>query len=145
MVSQADVVLRINMGVTAAEVIDGEAVMINLSDGMYYTMDGIGAEVWLLLERGCSVRAMARWLSARHRVDEDRVLTDVGAVVDELVAAGLVLRDEHASVADEVEVEVAAAGPAIPYVAPQVVRYSDMGDVLALDPPLPLLEPTPEP
>jgi hypothetical protein len=137
MVSRADSALRVNTAVTAAEVIDGEAVMINLSDGMYYTMDGVGSEVWLLIERACSLPVIARSLAGRYRVEEARVLDDVGRVVDELAAAGLIVREDGES-AEPGELDW---GDPPPYAAPELVAYTDMGDVLALDPPLPLLDP----
>lgn len=133
--------LVVNAAVTAAEVIDGEAVMINLSDGTYYTMDGVGSEVWLLIERGCSLEAIAGSLAARHGVEEARVLDEVGEVVDALLSAGLVIEgDATAAVVADVEL----LGPSPTYGKPELVTYSDMADVLALDPPLPMLEPTGE-
>jgi hypothetical protein len=143
MVNRGDPALRVNTALTAAEVIDGEAVMINLGDGMYFTMDGVGAELWLLIEQGCSLAPIATCLAGRYEVEEPRVLADLGRVVDELVSAGLVVLDEGAR---DREPNVGDWDPpSAAYTAPALVSYSDMGDVLALDPPLPLLDPTPEP
>ena len=38
-----DVVYRVNSPNVVAEVIDGEAVIVNLRNGMYYSLDGGGA------------------------------------------------------------------------------------------------------
>ena len=134
--------LRVNSAVTAAEVIEGEAVMINLGDGMYFTMDGVGAELWLLIEQSASLLAIAGCLAERHGVDQGRVVDDLRGVADELVAAGLVVVDTDAETAEAFDVDWPEPRPT--YVPPVLVTYSDLGDVLALDPPLPILGPTPE-
>lgn len=138
-VTPVDQRLSVNTFAVAAEVIDGEAVIINLSDGMYFTMDGVGAEVWRLVEQGCSLRTMAACLAARYGVDEARVLADLDEVAAALLAAELVVaEDGHAAGG-------ALDGDPPDYAKPELVSYSDMADVLALDPPLPVLDPPPEP
>ena len=39
----------------ASKVIDGEAIIINLANGVYYSMDKVGALVWDLLQTGYSL------------------------------------------------------------------------------------------
>jgi len=34
----------------AAKVMDGEAVIIDLASGVYYSMDGVGGLIWSLIE-----------------------------------------------------------------------------------------------
>ena len=130
-------ILDVNTDLVAGEVVDGEAVIINLSNGMYYTMDGVGAEVWQLIERRRCMDEMAQEIGARYGVDRETVLGDLGVVVAELVAEGLVLA-ENGSAAPE-DAPVALARPTAPYTKPALTRYTDMSEVLALDPPLPEL------
>ena len=130
-------ILTVNTDLVAGEVVDGEAVIINLSNGMYYTMDGVGAEVWQLIERRRSMQQMSGEIGARYGVDRETVLGDLGVVVAELVAEGLVLAENGSSAPDASSVELAR--PTAPYAKPALVRYTDMSEVLALDPPLPEL------
>jgi hypothetical protein len=117
----------------AAEVIDGEAVIINLATGLYYSLDGAGGQVWALVDAGCDVEAAASAIADAYGITIDVARNDVVALVGELVAEGLV-----EPVGDGV---VASAARAVRvdggYRAPNLVVYRDMGDLLALDPPAP--------
>ena len=48
--------LRPNGEEVAAKVMDGEAILINLSNGMYYSMDKVGGFIWELIEGGYSIQ-----------------------------------------------------------------------------------------
>lgn len=134
--------LRVNTELVAGEVVDGEAVIINLSNGLYYTMDAVGADVWQLIEGGASASHMAAALSTRYGVDPATVLADVTRVIAELVAEGLVLdRDTPPTAPTSAPPAVVLGPPAARYAAPALTRYTDMSEVLALDPPLPELGP----
>src|SRR4029450_13507670 len=41
---------RVNSPQVINETIDGEAIMINLATGSYYSLDRVGGDVWTLLE-----------------------------------------------------------------------------------------------
>lgn len=133
--------LRVNVDEVAAEVIDAEAVLINLSTGMYYTMDKVGAVVWQLIEGGHSMAEMSSIIAERYGVDPDMVLRDLEKVVRDLLEQRLVAVEEGrtapmANAADTPrDVEV--------YARPTLCKYTDMAEVLALDPPLPVLRERP--
>ena len=42
--------LRVNRPTVISETIDGEAVVINLDSGHYYSLDGTAGEIWSLVE-----------------------------------------------------------------------------------------------
>jgi hypothetical protein len=100
-------ILDVNTDLVAGEVVDGEAVIINLSNGMYYTMDGVGAEVWQLIERRRSMHDMAGEIAARYGVDRETVLGDLRVVVAELVAEDLVRAANGSSAPEDAPVELA--------------------------------------
>jgi len=118
-----------------AEVIDGEAVIINLSTGVYYSMDRTGALVWEALAAGRSAEEIAAALSASGGVPADVVESDMDRVLTLLVGEGLV-----ASSADATTSTTLLAFPAGAYSAPTLTSYRDMRDLLALDPPAPGLD-----
>jgi len=125
----------------AAKVIDGEAIIMNLSNGLYFSMDHVGAAVWELVERGSSMEEMAEVLEGRFRTDRETVLGDVSRLVDELLLEDLVRVTEAAS---NGKPDIPVAADDKPYQAPVLNKYSDMADLLALDPPMPGLGDTPE-
>lgn len=70
--------------------LEGEAVILNLGDGVYYGLDGVGARVWELLREPRSVDELAGAVAAEYHVDRDTALADLLALLGELAGRGLV-------------------------------------------------------
>ena len=137
----AETRLSINDDEIAAEIIDSEAVLINLGTGMYYTLDGMGCEVWAMIERRLSLAEMSDALAVRYRVEQADVLSDLTRLAGELLEEGLVRLTPEAGGADRVGGPATGLSPGADVYAPPILhRYTDMAEVLALDPPLPALK-----
>lgn len=135
-------VVRPNTDEVASEVMDGEAVLINLSNGMYYSIDGIGGMIWERIEQGCLLQAVCEEISARCGVEQAAVEADVSRFVNELLAERLVTAAEDAQARTPATSDAPPAG-GLSYAAPCLNIYRDMGDLLALDPPMPGLKDIP--
>jgi hypothetical protein len=122
----------------AAKVIDGEAIMINLANGIYYSMDKVGGLIWEMLEGGQSLEEMIATIIARYDVSLEQVKTDIEQLVDELLRENLVTVAENVAHPNG-KVELGQQEK-LPYETPKLNIYRDMGDLLALDPPTPGLE-----
>jgi len=131
--------LRANDAECAAKVLDGEAVIINLLNGTYYSLDKAGAVVWELAASGGTVSEIAGGVSARYDVDASRARQDVERLVAELVAERLLVPANGAA-ASTADAPSASGNGRLPYEAPMLTTYRDMADLLALDPPMPRLE-----
>jgi len=118
----------------AAKVIDGELIIIRLSDGTYYSMDSVGTCVWQLIDARHDVDAIARALADWYSLPIARVSTDVSALLRELLAERLIVAASDAS--EAVSVVDPPAEPRV-YETPSLQIYRDMGNLLALDPPTP--------
>ena len=125
----------------AAKVMDGEAILINLSNGIYYSMDKVGAVVWELVERNFSPEEMVASIMSRYEVETEKAQADVERLLKELVDEKLILAADGAVGGDREQLEQVDTKE--PYEPPQLNIYRDMGDLLALDPPTPGLEVTP--
>jgi hypothetical protein len=132
--------VRPNTDDVAAKVIDGEAIIMNLSNGLYFSMDRVGSAVWEMVEAGLSVDEMTSRLDAHYDVDLDAVREDVSRLVSELLAEELVLVTEAGPSSPPADVGAADH----PYSPPTLNKYDDMADLLALDPPMPGLGTVPE-
>ena len=130
---------EMNVGEVAAKVIDGEAILINLTDGMYFSMDEVGTMIWELLERGHSLEQVANSVSEQYDVGPEQAASDVQRLVAELHDARLI--EPTDGPAPTLDVSVAAGTS--PYAEPRLNSYGDMGDLLALDPPMPGIVDTP--
>lgn len=76
----------------------GEAAILNLESGVYYGLDAVGARVWHLLQEPRTVQDIRETLLMEYEVERDRCERDLLALLQELVAAGLIeVRDESAA------------------------------------------------
>lgn len=126
-------VFRIDAANIMHEVIEGEVVIVNLENGSYYSLDGIGATIWERLATGCTLDALADELAARYGEVRETVAKDVAAFVRQLHVEQLVVQaapNGHGAA----EATVAPSAPAQGYVAPVVHKYTDMEELLLVDP-----------
>jgi len=128
--------LKVNVSDIAAKVIDGEAILINVANGMYHSMDDVGAVVWELIEEGHSLGQISECIAARYDAPLETVRTDIERLGDELLEGHIVDLDTE----PPLPLEVQAPASKQPYKAPVLNTYDDMSDLLALDPPMPGVE-----
>lgn len=129
--------LKPNTAEVAAKDVDGEAVLINLTNGMYYSMDLVGGFIWSLIEGGYDLAAIADAVAKRYGIAEDMAKKDVETLAQQLLDENLALRGEGEASSGPIEAKGAPAPEA--YAAPQLNKFDDMVDLFALDPPLPEL------
>ena len=129
--------LQPNREEIAAKVMDGEAIIINLTTGVYYSMDKVGGLVWDLIDGGSSVEEIVEFILSRYDVGRERAEADVERLAAELMQEKLVLESNGEVTPTERKV---SEPDKLPYEPPKLNIYHDMGDLLALDPPTPGLE-----
>jgi hypothetical protein len=125
--------LKVNVGDIAAKVIDGEAILINISNGMYHSMEKVGAVVWELIQEGHSLAQISEFIAARYDAPLETIQADLERLGNELLQGNIVAPDTEP--ASPLDVQPPAAKQ--PYQAPVLNTYDDMSDLLALDPPMP--------
>ncbi len=74
--------------------VDGELVMLDPQTSKYFGLDAVGHRIWDLLEAPTTLDDVVGRLIGEYDVDADRCSTEVAALVDDLVDAGLVERIE---------------------------------------------------
>ena len=83
--------VQANPDEVAAKVVQGEAIIINLASGVYYSMTGVGAAAWGLLEATGDVERTVDTLCASYNVDAPRCRAEVERLVAELLTERLLL------------------------------------------------------
>lgn len=109
------------------ESIDGEALIVNLRTGLYYSARGSGDLLWQMVLAGYTPAEAAAAISCSDR-PADTVATDVARFVEELVAEELV-RPRAARAVQRIE-----ARPVTAFEIPVLERFADLQDLLVLDP-----------
>ena len=70
--------------------IAGEAVLLDLEKGMYYGLNEVGVEIWKLVEEGRTPAETVDALTGEFEVDAETLMSDLVALLSDLVEAGLV-------------------------------------------------------
>ena len=118
----------------AAKVMDGEAIIINLGTGIYYSLGTTGAFIWSLIEKRPSIRDVIRNVVEQYEVGEAEATSDVLRLSAELCAEGLAVASIEGVA---VPIEPQAGLQRQRYEAPTIEKFTDMAEMFALDPPLP--------
>jgi hypothetical protein len=135
-----DLRLRIRTDVAAAKVIDGEAVIINVVTGRYYSLEAAGALAWTVLtERPSTLAEIAARLTRHYAVTPETALADLERLTAELIGEDLVTTapDENGATPHPAAPSDEGSGEGLAYTRPELAIFSDMEDLLAFDPPLP--------
>lgn len=68
----------------------GESAILNLKSGVYYTLDPVGARVWNILQRPCSVHDVRDTLLSEYEVECELCEHDLYALLEKLLREGLI-------------------------------------------------------
>jgi hypothetical protein len=68
----------------------GEAAILDMKSGIYYGLDAIGAQIWNLIQEPKTVDEISAVILAEYDVETDRCQHDIVALLQDLMAHGLV-------------------------------------------------------
>jgi hypothetical protein len=68
----------------------GEAVILNLKTGKYYSLNAVGTRIWELIENPQTIRGLVDVIESEYQVERERLEQDVFAVFTKLINARLV-------------------------------------------------------
>ncbi len=115
---------RINNPKVIHETFETEVVIVNLESGNYYSVGGSGIEIWRRLRAGLMTPDIIAGLGVNG--DSARIT----AFLDELEREQLIVRDETGAQSEKLE----ARAPGVPFVPPTLEKFTEMRDLLLLDP-----------
>ena len=69
----------------ASKLFEGEAIVVNLVTGAYYSMESVSAMVWQMLDKGCSLREIVAAIAARYDVSSEQAEADAERLTRELL------------------------------------------------------------
>ncbi len=124
---------RINRDEIAHDVIDGEVILINTLSGFYYSLRGSAVALWGEIEDGRSLDGLSDWAAGRYGLGRDAATGAVEDFVATLVADRVLLPADGPAPAG-IERRTPPAAPDEPFSPPVVERFTEMQDLLTLDP-----------
>ncbi len=70
--------------------LDGEVVILNLKDGVYYGLETVGARVWKLIQEPKTLKEILEILLQEYDVEPDRCARELQALLEDLAAKELI-------------------------------------------------------
>lgn len=79
----------------ASQTLDGEAVLLHLQSGTYFTLNETGTFVWDLLEAERAPAELLEALVEAFEVDDATARRDLAELLDQLLSNGLIQRGQE--------------------------------------------------
>ena len=119
------------------ETIEGEAILIHLETGFYYSLDGSGSEIWDLAAGGRTRDEITAGLRQRYDAPPGAVEDGVASLVGRLLEEGLIVESEgsdNGSAPLSTSDDLGDGSGRTEFVEPVLHRYTDMADFMLVDP-----------
>jgi Coenzyme PQQ synthesis protein D (PqqD) len=126
--------LRMNSPQVISETIQGETIVIHLTTGTYYSLQGTGAEVWDALNAGASVAEAVDGLAAHYEASREEIDEAVAQLVRDLRSEDLVADVDGEGPPAPAAMQNGSAAERKPFAAPRLEKFTDMQDLVLLDP-----------
>ncbi len=111
---------------------DGEVVIVSMDTGAYYSLQGSAAAIWDLIEKKATFTDIVADLSTRFTATAAEIEATLTAFLVELQNERLIV-EQSASSGNSTTVD-AFLGERAAFVAPALAKFSDMQELLLLDP-----------
>lgn len=116
------------------EQFDEEVVIVDLDTGSYYSLSGVGGEVWNAIENGASAAGIIQQLTATYDASAMEIETAITRLLEELQAEGLITPSTSAQSAGETPAPSNESKAKTEWQAPLLQKFTDMQALLLLDP-----------
>lgn len=112
------------------ETIDDETIVIDFDDGTYYSLRTTANFIWQLLE-SASAEQIIQAVCQTYTGDPEQIESSVQAFLSQLVQAQLIVETAGGT---PQPVSAIIDGAPLPFTPPILEEYTDMQDLLLLDP-----------
>ena len=118
------------------EVFEDEIILVNLKEGIYYSLRDTAAFIWKIIAQPMTISQITTQLRASYQVKiagtkkTTTIETDVQTFIEMLLAEALIV----SAPPSDVPQMWAQVEPPVPYQPPVVERYTDMQELLLVDP-----------
>ncbi|MEM1167875.1 MAG: PqqD family protein [Cyanobacteria bacterium P01_H01_bin.35] len=129
---------QINSPKVVQETIEGEVVIVNLDKGDYYSLLNTGADIWSAIEKGHSTTEIIAEMTERYEGDRETIETAVNSLItqlreEEIIIVAPINEGENQN-REEVKATTDNNQQKLPFEPPILSKYTDMEELLALDP-----------
>ena len=137
----SNVPYKINKANVVSEKFDDEVVIINLDSGNYYSLEGVGFNIWSIIENGASLDKIIDWVMSQYDSSNPEEINKlVSQFVAELCEEDLItpdktLENKDLKISDNQNERKTISGNPLSTLGKIVLqKYTDMQDFLLVDP-----------
>ena len=115
------------------ETIEGEAVIVNLENGVYYSLRNSGVDAWNMIETGANFEEISKMMTDRYNVSAkviEESLTDLLIILQKEGLVEVTSTKRSVSKAPQ----SVTTGEKLSFVSPVLEKFSDLQELLLLDP-----------
>jgi hypothetical protein len=132
---QGNTSFRVNTPTVSHETIDGEAVIINLDSGNYYSLTGAGATIWGLIVTGHSRDDICRATCDAYQGERSEIENGIEELLSQLQNENLVVSGESIQSPLRATCDgITSNAERTQFQRPELQKYTDMQELLLLDP-----------
>ena len=127
---------RVNTPTVSHEIIDGEAVIINLDNGNYYSLTDAGSTIWSLVVKGVPVEKICQYVCEAYQGERAAIERGVQELMSQLLQENLIvsLRPEELVATFDDGIKISSAAERSQFRYPVLQKYTEMQELLLLDP-----------
>jgi len=126
---------RVNTPTVTHETIDGEAVIINLDSGNYYSLVEVGSFIWGLVDKGASASEVQSLVLQTYQGNATDVDRGIQELLGQLQQENLIVPVDGTGAVDlDLELPSNNGHEKPSFNPPLLHKYSDMQELLLLDP-----------
>lgn len=114
-----------------SDVFGDEVVLVNLELGIYYSLRGSATPIWIRLLNHYSTSEILADLIQVYQVAEQDLLTDIDQFFNRLLELKII---ENSTATEKKTIDFVATENLIDYASPVLETFSDMQEILLLDP-----------
>ena len=130
--------LKINAPHVVHDTIDGETILVNLKNGNYYSFDKLAAVIWELIVKNVEPNKIIEIIGNKFPDAGKEAQADVNDFIQRLLKENLISEETGSTpselAADEQLPEMLVNDVISMYEPPIINKYTDMKDMLLLDP-----------
>lgn len=114
-----------------SQIFDDEAVVMDMTSGLYFSLRGAAVAVWSAIMAGATRAQATAALAARYDAPDEAIAAALDTTLKALNEHGLIVPASGSPAAGEPTPPAASRGPLEP---PTIERFTDMQELLLLDP-----------
>ena len=135
---QSVINFKVNTPNVIFEIYDSEIVLINLDNGNYYSIAETAAEIFDFIQQGRSKDEIINKIINKYEGDIAEIVSSIDTFLEDLLKDDLIIQEEknigNVPFQNEETTTWDSEQEKSPFKSPVLSRYTDMQDLLLLDP-----------